>query len=47
MRVLLAPRARDLLRRLYPQYEIAKLTISLPWPRTFEMETDLRRVPRT
>lgn len=45
-RALLEPLARELLRRLYPQYEVGALTIALPWPRTFEIETIVRLAAR-
>src|SRR5579883_3196626 len=42
LRLLLEPLAHDLIAHLYPNYRVARLSISLPWPRTFEMETDVR-----
>lgn len=41
-RRLLDPLARQLFAQLYPQYRIASLEFSLPWPRTFELESDIR-----
>jgi hypothetical protein len=46
VRAELLPMARELLRRIYPQYRAAQLDVSLPWPRTFEIESTIRLVPR-
>jgi Protein of unknown function (DUF4127) len=46
VRAAILPLARDLLRRVYPQYRAARLDVWLPWPRTFEIESDLQLVPR-
>ncbi len=45
LQTLLLPRAHDLIRRTFPNYEVARLSVSLPWPRTFEMESEVRLVP--
>jgi len=41
-RALLWRRALELLREIYPQYQDAGLTITMPWDRTFETEIDVR-----
>ncbi|MFN2461333.1 MAG: DUF4127 family protein [Candidatus Velthaea sp.] len=38
-------RALDLLHSIYPEYRAARLTITLPWDRTFETELDVRLTP--
>ena len=45
LRELIDPLASELLRELYPEYQAAKLSIGLPWPRTFEIESDIRLAP--
>jgi hypothetical protein len=37
--------ALDLEQRIYPQYQDAGLTITLPWDRTFETQIDVRLAP--
>jgi len=44
VRADLLPMARELLRQIYPQYRAAQLDVSLPWPRTFEIESAIRLV---
>lgn len=44
VRAAITPLARDLLHRIYPQYRAATLYIWLPWPRTFEIESEIRLV---
>jgi hypothetical protein len=46
VRALMLPLARDLLHRIYPDYEAAQLVIGLPWPRTAEIRTQIRLAPR-
>jgi hypothetical protein len=46
VRALIEPLATSLFRRLYPRLRIASLSISLPWPRTAELETDVRVIAR-
>lgn len=41
VRELMTPLARDLLRRIYPQYHASLLDISLPWPRTAEIKSEI------
>ncbi|MGH7756108.1 MAG: DUF4127 family protein, partial [Vulcanimicrobiaceae bacterium] len=41
-RELLWPQALDLLREIFPDWEDAGLTITLPWERTFETQLDVR-----
>ncbi|MGZ3499412.1 MAG: DUF4127 family protein [Vulcanimicrobiaceae bacterium] len=45
MRESISPLARELLQELYPRYRAAQLNIRLPWPRTAEIESDIRLVP--
>jgi Protein of unknown function (DUF4127) len=42
VRAALVPMARDLLRQIYPQYRAVALDVRLPWPRTFEIESEIR-----
>jgi hypothetical protein len=41
VRASLLPMARTLLQQIYPQYRAAQLDVSLPWPRTFEIESTI------
>lgn len=41
VRAALLPLARKLLRQIYPQYRAAQLDVSLPWPRTPEIESTI------
>jgi hypothetical protein len=41
VRAELLPMALELLRQIYPQYRAEQLEISLPWPRTFEIESSI------
>ena len=47
VRTRITPLARQLLTDIYPNYRAALLRIDLPWPRTFEIESQLKLVPRT
>jgi hypothetical protein len=47
MQTLMDPLARKLLRQLYPADRAARLRVFLPWPRTDELESEIRLVPRT
>ena len=42
VRQLIVPLARDLVRRIYPNYRVVELDIGLPWPRTAEIRTTIR-----
>jgi hypothetical protein len=42
VRELITPLAYDLLRRIYPRYRAARLDIRLPWPRTAEIQSEIR-----
>jgi hypothetical protein len=46
VRAELLPMAHELLRKIYPQYRAAQLDVSLPWPRTFEIESTVRLIAR-
>jgi len=46
LRELIDPLASKLLRELYPSYQAMKLNVGLPWPRTFEIESDIRLAPK-
>jgi hypothetical protein len=41
VRQLITPAAEDLVRRIYPEYRAHRLDVSLPWPRTAEIRTDI------
>jgi Protein of unknown function (DUF4127) len=41
VRADLLPMARELLRQIYPQYRAAQLKVTLPWPRSFEIESSI------
>lgn len=41
VRELMTPLARDLLRRIYPQYRAGRLDVFLPWPRTAEIKSEI------
>jgi hypothetical protein len=41
VRELITPLAKDLLHRVYPRYRAARLDISLPWPRTAEIRSEI------
>ena len=43
---LLWNRADELLRRLYPQYHIAAIRVTLPWDRTFETQIEVALAPQ-
>ena len=45
VRELITPLARDLLRRVYPRYQAARLDIHLPWPRTAEIRSEIKLQP--
>jgi hypothetical protein len=47
MQRLIDPRVRDLVAQLYPNYRAARLDVRLPWPRTFEIESDIALEPAT
>jgi Protein of unknown function (DUF4127) len=42
VRAAMLPMARELLRRIYPQYRAVALDVRLPWPRTFEIESEIQ-----
>ncbi len=42
MRELIEPLARDLLRKLYPHYRAVRFEFTLPWPRTQEIESNIK-----
>jgi hypothetical protein len=44
VRAELLPMAHELLRKIFPQYRAEQLDVSLPWPRTFEIESTIRLV---
>ncbi len=46
VRAELLPIARKLLQQVYPHYRAARLDVSLPWPRTFEIESTIQLVAR-
>jgi hypothetical protein len=41
VRELITPLAENLLRRIYPDYHAQRLDISLPWPRTAEIRSEI------
>jgi Protein of unknown function (DUF4127) len=42
VRAAMLPLARELLHRIYPQYRAVALDVRLPWPRTFEIESEIQ-----
>ncbi|MGP6157942.1 MAG: DUF4127 family protein, partial [Vulcanimicrobiaceae bacterium] len=42
VRELLLSLARTLAAQLYPRYRAVRLDVSLPWPRTFEIQSEIR-----
>ncbi len=42
VRAAVLPMARQLLQRIYPQYRAVRLDVRLPWPRTFEIESEIQ-----
>lgn len=42
VRAAVVPMARELLRRIYPDYRAVRLDVRLPWPRTFEIESEIQ-----
>jgi len=44
-RAMLWTQAQAMLEQLYPQFHIAAMSITLPWQRTFETDTDVRLAP--
>lgn len=45
VRSLLTPLARELAGQIYPEYAVQRLDISLPWPRTAEIRSEIQLVP--